>query len=206
MDDMMKAMLDSTQQREQENARQQQEQQTKEEERQRFQQMITERRDQLVSTFGTLVDEFNQRSSSGQISVSKNGNHIRYSLPHQQEDVILEFFTVDPPLNLSKKNLGIVSLAAYLEGHQGAGRNFLWCRENADDMQGRWVTCRVNTSAMVRPKPGRKPYGIIYGFDNPDELREIEASISMMHVYEVSFEDDVQKGFMQVLLEAIKSA
>ena len=206
MDDMMKAMLDASQQREAESKRQQQEQQAEEEARQRFQQATAAQRDQLINTLGTVVDNFNQRSVSGQISVSKNGNKVRYSLPFQREDIALEFFTVSPPLNLSSKNLGIVALAAYLKGPQDTGRNFLWCREDNEDLQGKWIACLVTTSALARPKSGRKPYGIIYGFEDENDLREIEKSISSMHIYEVRFVDDVQKEFMQVLLEAMKNS
>lgn len=204
-DEMVTAMLDANQKREAERERQQQEKEKHEAERQHLQQVTSEQIDQLVKTLGTVIDEFNQRSSSGQISASRQGNRIRYSLPFQQTGITLEFFTVTPPLNLSRKNLGFVPVAGYLKGVKDTGRNFLWCRENKEDWQGKWIACRVSTRAALRQKPDRKPFGIVYGFENEKDLREIETSISMMHVYEVDFEEDVRKEFTQILLEAMKT-
>jgi len=202
---MVTAMLDANQKREAEHRQQQQEKDKQEAERQHLQQVTNEQIDQLINTLETVIDQFNQRSPSGQISVSRQGNRIRYSLPFQQTSITLEFFTVTPPLNLSGKKLGFVSIAGYLKGVKDTGRNFLWCRESKEDWQGKWIVCRVSTRAALRHRPGRKPYGVVYGFENEKDLREIETSISMMHVYEVDFEDDVRKEFTQVLLDAMKA-
>jgi hypothetical protein len=203
-DDMMQSILEANEQRPAENSRKQQEKQTQEEADQQYRQAIKEEKDRFVSEIRTVIDKFNGRSSSGHISVKQFGNTFQYSLPQQEDILELRFFEVKPSLDLSIKDLGFVSFAAYLEGLNGTGRNFLWCQHSSENIQGKWIACRVNTSAGVRPDRGYKPYGIIYGFENPQELQEIVKSISATHVYEVRFEDDVRKELMEVLLDAIK--
>jgi len=145
-------------------------------------------RESLLQSLRAAIQEFNKRSSLGQISESPRVNKIDFLLPHSGS-VVLSFFRVDPPLSLRR---GHVRYAGHLTDSDGGGVNYLLCRTAPHDLYGEWLVCRARLSPTVKLPPRPEPFGF-----PSQEIHEIERSDLMSHVYYVHFGGDLQEAFLE---------
>lgn len=142
----------------------------------------------LLGAIRAVLLEFNRQSSLGQIEEKSRANKIEFALPHSGS-LLLHFFSIDPPLNLRR---GMVRFAGLLTDSDGAGVNYLLCRNDANDLYGTWQVCRATQNPLSRGSSRLEPFG----FDSRS-VHEIERADRAIHVYYVNFSDDLKEAFLE---------
>lgn len=156
----------------------------------------------LIETISEMVSDFNTNSTLGQIEEkrSRGLGRVYYLIPHGGGEIELNFFEVNPPLNLRR---GVVRFAACANATDGTGFNLLLCRQDKKDLYGKWVVCKVQMVAGLRPHlyDRQAPFG----FNSAEEAHEIEASDRAMHIYETEFSEDIRNALFERFLHLIKN-
>ena len=166
------------------------------EERRRLDQVQITR---LLDLIKAEIDEYNEHGSPQErMHVTQLYDALRVRLPFGQT-LSLSFFPIEPPLTLKT---GQVRLAGVLQDPDGAGLNYLLCRESAEDLYGAWKVCRVSHHPTV--PPGTLPQRTTpFGFTTVDDIREIEISDHALNVYTIEWSDTLADTFLQVAKSAI---
>lgn len=157
-------------------------------------------KDSLVRTLMEVVSEFNEQSSLVKITAreDKGTGRAFFTLPDGAGVIKLSFLSLDPPLNLKR---GSVGFAAVVHDPVEPRLNFLLCRRSASDLYGEWLACEVNF-VPVRRHRIRREYEP-FGFEDEQELREIEVSDRAMHIYTFKLRDDIKIAFLEVIHNSI---
>ena len=158
--------------------------------------------DKLIQKLNGIVDDFNEATALGQITVhhATGLGRISYILPYRHEHIQVQFFDITPTIHLTRRKWNIRS-AAIVSISDGRGFNLLLCR-GEEDLYGKWVVCDVTVSPLVgmnrrRPQP--------FGFDNNTQVQqELEKSDIAMHIYQLDFSENVQGKFLELIETAMK--
>ena len=194
---LVDALLDTTQRVHQKHAARQAEKERRKARLREEQRLDEFQRERLLEALRAAIQDFNKRSSLGQIVESPRANKIEFFLP-RNGSVLLSFFCVDPPLNLRR---GQVRYAGHLTDSDGAGVNYLLSRTYPHDLYGTWLVCRATQNPTVKLPPRLEPFGF-----HSQEIHEIERADVMSHVYYVRFSEDMQEAFLETALACMNRA
>lgn len=161
-------------------------------------------KEKIVSIIREATKEFNEHSTFGQIQELQmnrfesvlNKVNYKFNIPFGGS-LNLYFMRVDPPLKLKR---GYVRFVGVLKDQDGAGVHFLLCRKDEKDLYGSWCVCVVNVSGLV----DRRKYSSIepVTFEDSKKIHEIERADGTMHVYTVTYSDNIKEAVHKVVLES----
>jgi len=198
LDEFLKAMLEANQKNKAKAERQIQEEKVREENKRKPYMLIKQQTERLVNLLGTIIQQFNQHSTSDQrikmteqdITEDKAIYHIvRYEAPYKKS-LVLVFLTLYPALDLTHENQGFVSLATYSAKHN---IYFLWSRLNDNDLLGEWIACWVK----IPSDEGKDQTPLsVYNPESETVLRSLSS-------HTVRYETNIRKAFSQLMVEVM---
>lgn len=203
---MLSRVLQATQEAYETATKQRLEQEQELADREQQHRLDTYQKYQLLQIFDGIIDQFNSHNAHGNINAQWRSiprdkletityRHLNIELPYGRS-LILEFFPIDPPLNLRR---GQVRFAAFLGAFGGTSLNCLLCRRDDDDLYGEWLVCQTRMSGLVRePVPRPEPFGF-----RTEHMKEIERGDQAAHIYVPEFSESVKDAFLRIIRDAI---
>jgi serine/threonine protein kinase len=163
-------------------------------------------RNAMFQIIESLLQDFNDRSSLGAISIHSTEIEEIISIPHGRP-LSLRYFEVDPPLNLKKGTVRFAGLLSvkpatssdfHVSHYEDGLVNFLLLEESQDDYYGTWIACEVFKNALARSFPPGTPRRETFGLSKR-LVREIEKSDRSMHIFHVNYSSDIQNAITKAI-------
>lgn len=151
----------------------------------------------LINQLDDEVAKFNKRSSLGQIRKKEKQGSIIYVIPPTSQTIQVSSFPIIPEIHLERKNWRI-RYVVYVREQQGQKRgfNFLLCRENDEDLYGKWVAYKMRQHPWLNRPPIPEPFG----FSNNDEVQEhLRCLEGITGIYECELNENIQEEFLMFI-------
>jgi serine/threonine protein kinase len=155
-------------------------------------------RDQLLEEIRSAVETFNKSCSLDKISISYRSPNIVIFDIQSGGRIELFFFPIKPPLQLQR---GAIRFVACAKDSRGVGFNYLLGRNDADDLYGKWESCKITNSPLCGVDTNRN-----FGFEDPATFaNEMQYSEGVMHVYCYKFGLGGTDPFVELIIDYMKS-
>ena len=106
--------------------------------------------------------------------------------------ITIDFFWLKSEMNLKR---GKVRFGGVVSSITQAGFNLLLVRNNEEDIYGKWTVALVRNSKLVKPRTQIEPFG----FNNSNDILEIERADHAMHIYTVEYDDNMISQIIELI-------